>query len=85
MTNYRSARRIVENANNYMLKNYDHDATRAIPFSRQKGNIKHLNPQKIRFDMTDIREDGLGDARYQVALLDTLVSPLLFRNLSKNP
>ncbi len=74
MTNYRSARRIVENANNYMLKNYDHDATRAIPFSRQKGNIKHLNPQKIRFDMTDIREDGLGDARYQVALLDTISS-----------
>lgn len=72
VTNYRSARRIVENANDYMLQHYDNHAARATAFSRKKGSIRHLNPQKIRFDITDIKEDGLGDAKYQTALLKAL-------------
>lgn len=68
MTNYRSCRRIVENANDYMLKNYDPAASRAVPFNHKPGKIIRRNPDKTRFDADDIREDALGDARYQLAL-----------------
>lgn len=64
MTNYRSACKIVENANNYMIKHYDPSAARAIPFSKENGKIHRENPSKIRLDVTDLKEDGLGDARY---------------------
>ncbi len=69
-TNYRSARRIVENANRYMLANYDPQAKKAIPFSKKSGKIIRINPNKTRFDPTDLDEDGLGDARYQLALAE---------------
>lgn len=69
LTNYRSNRAIVENANDYMLKHYDQNASRAVPFSRQTGKVLRLNPSRIRFDATDIREDALGDGRYQLALV----------------
>lgn len=69
-TNYRSARRIVENANRYMLANYDPQAKKAIPFSKKSGKIIRINPNKTRFDSTDLAEDGLGDARYQLALAE---------------
>lgn len=72
MTNYRSCRRIVENANDYMLKSYDPAASRAIPFNHKLGKIIRRNPDKTRFDADDIREDALGDARYQLAFADAL-------------
>lgn len=68
MTNYRSDRAIVENANHYMLTHYDSTARRAVPFSRAKGKITRLNYQKIRFDASDYAEDCLGDGRYLAVL-----------------
>ncbi len=72
MTNYRSCRRIVENANDYMLKNYDPTASRAVPFNHKPGKIIRRNPDKTRFNADDIREDALGDARYQLAFASIL-------------
>lgn len=68
VTNYRSDRRIVENANKYMLKNYDRKAKKAVPFSKRNGKVKRLNYAKVKFDPGDLYEDALGDARYQLAL-----------------
>lgn len=68
MTNYRSDRRIVENANRYMLQNYNPAALPAVAFSRKKGKIKRLHPQKTKFDSQDLAEDRLGDGRFQTAL-----------------
>lgn len=81
-TNYRSDKRIVENANIFML---DHSQTygktsptpqtaRVQAFSRKKGRIKYLNPQKIRFDTHDIEEDALGDGRYEVIVRQYLAN-----------
>lgn len=70
LTNYRSCRRVVENANKYMLKNYDLDARRAVAFNHKSGKIIRLNPEKTRFDASDIHEDALGDARCQIALAE---------------
>lgn len=67
-TNYRSALKIVAYANRYMLENYDPSALPAKAFSHQRGKIYYRNPTKLRFDTTDIREDGFGDGRFQVAL-----------------
>lgn len=68
LTNYRSARKIVENANDFMLKHYDPQAARAKAFNRQAGKIYRRNPDKTRFDTGDLSEDQLGDARFQLAL-----------------
>lgn len=68
LTNYRSDRKIVENANRYMLQNYDSYATKAVPFSKRKGKIKYLSTTKTKFDPHDLSEDALGDARFQFAL-----------------
>lgn len=68
MTNYRSDKRIVENANQYMLKNYNPDATKAIPFSKKNGKIYRLNPAKTKFDASDLQEDALGDAKFMQTL-----------------
>lgn len=70
VTNYRSDKHIVENANKYMLHNYDHQATKAVPFSKKSGKIYRLNPQKTKFDSTDLEEDGLNDARFMLALAE---------------
>lgn len=72
MTNYRSDRTIVENANDYMLAHYDPNARPAAPFSRRKGKITRLNYQKIRFDASDYKEDCLGDGRYLAALFEAI-------------
>lgn len=72
MTNYRSSRRVVEHANDYMLANYDPAARRAVPFSRKSGKIIYRNPAKVHFDADDIREDALGDGRYQLALMEAI-------------
>jgi len=72
LTNYRSDRAIVENANNYMLAHYDPAARRAVPFSKAKGKIVHLDYQKIRFDSSDYAEDCLGDGRYLAALFEAV-------------
>ena len=88
MTNYRSCRRIVENANDYMLGNYDPTASRAVPFNHKPGKIIRRNPDKTRFDADDIREDALGDARYQLALaraIDTYKTPLNHQPKSTAP
>ena len=85
-TNYRSCRRIVENANDYMLGNYDPTASRA--FNHKPGKIIRRNPDKTRFDADDIREDALGDARYQLALardIDTYKTPLNHQPKSTTP
>ncbi len=67
-TNYRSDRKIVENANHYMLKNYDSRADKAVPFRKQRGKVKLRNPKKTPFAKDDLAEDALGDARYALAL-----------------
>lgn len=74
MTNYRSCRRIVENANDYVLGNYDPAASRAVPFNHKPGKIIRRNPDKTRFNADDIREDALGDARYQIALARAIIA-----------
>lgn len=68
MTNYRSDKRIVENANRYMLKNYNPKAKKAVPFSKKSGKIYRINPDKTKFDTSDLYEDALGDAQYLQAL-----------------
>lgn len=68
VTNYRSAKRIVENANKYMLKHYDRKAKKAQAFNRKRGKIRRINIEKTKFDQSDLHEDALGDARYQLAL-----------------
>lgn len=68
VTNYRSDRRIVDNANRYMLKNYSPKAKPAVAFSRKNGKIKRINPDKIKFDFSDLREDALHDALFQKSL-----------------
>ncbi len=83
MTNYRSDRAIVENANNYMLAHYDPNARRAVPFSRQKGKITRLNYQKTRFDASDYAEDCLGDGRYLAVLFEAIASGS--SNVAENP
>jgi superfamily I DNA/RNA helicase len=67
-TNYRSDRRIVEYANHYMLVNYNPQAIPARAFSRRNGKIYRLNPNKTRFDFSDLQEDCLGDGQILLAL-----------------
>lgn len=76
-TNYRSSRKIVEYANQYMLENYNPKALPAIPKSNQAGKVKILNPHWTKFKEDDIREDALGDGRYYKALHKTVkhISP----------
>ncbi len=71
-TNYRSDRKIVEHANTYMLSTYDPGAIPARAFNKNSGRIYHLDPQRTRFDATDILEDGLSDGQYQEGLLKAL-------------
>ncbi len=84
-TNYRSAKRIVENANKYMLKNYNPKAEKAIPFSKKSGKIIRVNPQKTKFDNSDLYEDGLGDARYLMALANVCQKTQPVSNQPKSP
>lgn len=71
VTNYRSDKKIVENANQYMLKNYNHAVEKAKPFSKKLGKVKRLQLQKVKFDTKDLEEDALNDARFQLALAKT--------------
>lgn len=73
-TNYRSDRRIVENANSYMLTHYNPRALPARAFNRQRGKIRYLNPSKIRLDRTDLAEDALGDGRFLQALASSSIA-----------
>ena len=75
-TNYRSARKIVERANLYMLNNYNPEALPARAFSHKRGKITIINPTKIHFDTTDILEDGNADGRYQIALAHVAKVPV---------
>lgn len=70
-TNYRSDRKIVENANKYMLARYNPHAEKARAFSNHNGKIKHQNPEKTKFDQKDLDEDALRDAKFQLALAKT--------------
>lgn len=74
-TNYRSCRRIVENANRYMLTHYDPTALPAKAHNRKSGKIYHANPERLRFDARDSLEDGLGDGLYQTILAGTMQLP----------
>ena len=64
LTNYRSRRRIVENANRFMLTHYDSQALPAKTFQRRRGRITTLRPEKLRYDPTDLEEDALSDGRF---------------------
>ncbi len=68
VTNYRSDKKIVENANRYMLEHYDHKAAKAKPFSKKSGKVKRLKLEKVKFNAKDIGEDALSDGRFQLAL-----------------
>lgn len=85
LTNYRSDRIIVENANDYMLKDYCPGAERAIPFSRKNGKIYREKLAKVKFDRMDILEDGLGDGRYQTILIDEIQRAKKAADLGENP
>jgi len=85
LTNYRSDKAIVENANDYMLKNYDEKASRAAPFSKRNGKIYRQKLSKVRFDGQDILEDGLGDGRYQKVLLTEVKKAKKMVDLGENP
>lgn len=85
LTNYRSDRSIVENANDYMLKEYCPEAERAIPFSRKNGKIHREKLTKVKFDRMDILEDGLGDGRYQTILIDQIQKAKKMADLGENP
>lgn len=73
-TNYRSCRKIVEFANDYMLEHYDSDAIRAIPFNHKPGHIRRVILQKVKYNSGDIYEDGLADGRFLNALLRALAT-----------
>lgn len=64
LTNYRSRRRIVENANRFMLTHYDPQALPAKTFQRRRGRITTLRPAKLRYDPTDLKEDAMSDGRF---------------------
>ena len=64
LTNYRSRRCIVENANRFMLTHYDSQALPAKTFQRRRGRITTLRPEKLRYDPTDLKEDALSDGRF---------------------
>lgn len=64
LTNYRSRRRIVENANRFMLTHYDPQALPAKTFQRRRGRITTLRPEKLRYDPTDLEEDAMSDGRF---------------------
>lgn len=68
LTNYRSRRRIVENANRFMLAHYDPQALPAKTFQRRRGCITTLRPAKLRYDPTDLKEDALNDGRFSKLL-----------------
>lgn len=85
LTNYRSDKTIVENANDYMLKFYDSKASRAVPFSKKNGKIYRKKLGKTKFDQADILEDGLGDGRYQKVLLSQLRRVRKLADLGENP
>lgn len=75
-TNYRSACRIVERTNRYMLTHYDPAAIPAIPFSSEAGKISVVNPDKLRFRADDALEDALHDGRFLLALHQASRLPL---------
>lgn len=64
LTNYRSRRCIVENANRFMLTHYDPQALPAKTFQRRRGRITTLRPEKLRYDPTDLEEDTMSDGRF---------------------
>ena len=64
LTNYRSRRCIVENANRFMLTRYDPQALPAKTFQRRRGRITTLRPEKLRYDPTDLEEDAMSDGRF---------------------
>lgn len=64
LTNYRSRRCIVENANRFMLTHYDPQALPAKTFQRRRGRITTLRPGKLRYDPTDLEEDAMSDGRF---------------------
>lgn len=64
LTNYRSRRCIVENANRFMLTHYDPQALPAKTFQRRRGRISTLRPEKLRYDPTDLEEDAMSDGRF---------------------
>lgn len=72
LANYRSRRKIVDNANRFMLTHYDPSALPAKAHQRRSGQIHTLHPDKLRFDVTDVREDGLSDGRFSKLLPDNL-------------
>lgn len=69
-TNYRSCRKIVENANRYMLTNYNPNAIGAVAKNHQAGKICHFNPSKVKINRQDYQEDALGDGRFQLVLAE---------------
>lgn len=81
-TNYRSDRRIVERANEFMLREYDSSALPAKAFSSKKGKIHTISPSRVRFRPDDLAEDGLGDGRY-LALARSVPAAKLLKLLMK--
>lgn len=67
-TNYRSCRRIVEHANQYMLTHYDPQAIPAKAQNHQAGKIRYIKPSRTKLDASDLQEDGMGDGRFLATL-----------------
>lgn len=81
-TNYRSDRRIVERANQFMLREYDPAALPAKAFSKKHGKIHTISPEKIRFQADDLTEDSLGDGRY-LALTGSIPAAKLLKLVTR--
>lgn len=76
-TNYRSCRKIVNYANEFMLKNYNPDALPAIAFNHQPGKIRYRSYTRTKINLTDLDEDSLADGRFFRALSSALESEFM--------
>ncbi|MBR2997270.1 ATP-dependent helicase [Candidatus Saccharibacteria bacterium] len=72
VTNYRSDRKIVDSASNYMIKATGQNAAKITAFSKKSGKIHRVNYLKTRFDTEDIKGDALYDSAFQHALADEM-------------
>ncbi len=76
-TNYRSARHIVNYANNFMLRIYDPEALPARTFRVQKGKVIWKKLCKLPFNASDYDGDRLFDGRYIELVMRNIPKKLL--------
>lgn len=75
ITNYRSDRKIVDTASEYMINATGQNAAKITAFSKKSGKIHRVNYLKTRFDTEDIKGDALHDSAFQYALAHEIYPP----------